>query len=481
MPSPNGADKPADPKRQPTADDFQAAEKVIPRLKSPPAPDSPEYQALRGKLADHRATIGGDRFDLYYELRPPRNAFEKGELDFANGRITEEQWREMVKADAERPIDAEMLNAFCDAYEQRLIAYSRVLQTITASATDQHQPASWQQRETEVDRDVEEMEAKLPLWKEQVGTVFTFLAEVRADRAGEPVRCGQYTAESAYMLARRVTHQTVELWRSCRKIAGRSRTDPQYLYATTASALFYKTHLPSLPKPNDLQSLMVLERASALKALKRRDTGQTATVNIQAAAVNVNAPAVHVAGGKPEESETPNPKKHKRLSRKAAEPLIRQHLLRRPNDTAEEVAKAVGCSKGLVAESLAWKENRAAAQKDKRGRTPKAVELHEEVINADGGHSRRQSHAFRDAQDEVDEAIDREERALDMRIGAYLIEHPKASVQDIARAVGCTAGAVERRQAVLDRLIAQQVKSQAEEGGESAGKGKRQKWVRKEV
>jgi hypothetical protein len=40
---------------------------------------------------------------------------------------------------------------------------------------------------------------------------------------------------------------------------------------------------------------------------------------------------------------------------------------------------------------------------------------------------------------------------------------------------------VERRQAVLDRLIAQQVKSQAEEGGESAGKGKRQKWVRKEV
>lgn len=297
--------------REPSADDFGVAQGVLSRLMPSLGRDTPEYRDKRQALARFRAEVGKDRFDLQYGLRPPRSAVERAEIDFFQGRVTQAQFREVLKADAERPIDAAMLDVFCDAYAERLLAYSRMLQTVVAIATDQREPDASRRREAEVDRPVEAMKAKLPLWKEQVATVFTFLAELQAERKGEPVRCGDRSAESAHMLASVVMDQVAEGWRSCREIAGRSRTDPSYLYAASASYLFHKAHLPGLPKPNDLMSLMVLDRARARKAVQRlprpERTGPSipASTGIQAQAVNMKAPRVRVTGTLPPASALP--------------------------------------------------------------------------------------------------------------------------------------------------------------------------------
>ncbi len=267
------------PSREPSDEDFRAAEAVLARQMPSLERSVPEYAEERRKFAELHAEMDKDRFELRYGLRPPRSAIEQAEVDCNQGRITEDRFREMLKADAERPIDVAMLDAFRAAYEERLMAYSRMLQAVIAIATDQRDHDAWRRREVEVDGYVEAMEAKLPLRKEQVATVFTFLAELQADRKGEPVRCEDRSAESAHMLASRVMDHAAAAWSSCKEIAQRSRTDPSYLYPTSASHLFHSSHLPGLPRPQELQSLMVLEHVRARKALQER--AQAAKINPQ--------------------------------------------------------------------------------------------------------------------------------------------------------------------------------------------------------
>jgi len=256
--------------REPSADDFSAAEEVLARFMPSLERGTPEYRDKREALARFRARMDKDRFDLGYGLRLPRNSVEQAQAEFMQGRITQEQLAMAFKADAERPIDVAMLDVFCDAYEERLMAYSEMLQAVIAIATDQREPDTCRRREAEVDRKIEAMEAKLPLLKEQVATVSEFLTELQAERKGDPVRCGDCMAASAHMLASRAMDRAVAGWRSSKEIAHRSRTDPSYLYATSASKLFYKSHLPSLPKPQELQALMILERTRARKALQEQ-------------------------------------------------------------------------------------------------------------------------------------------------------------------------------------------------------------------
>lgn len=223
--------------------------------------------------------------------------------DQAEGRITSDQVRERLKADAERPIDADMLCAHYDAHQQRLLAYSAMLQTIIEIATDQRDPNAWRRREGEVDEHVARMTDKLPLWQKQVATVSGFLLELRADSGQGPVRLGENSHATAHLLAGYVTDSAAQAWQGCKEIAQQSRTDPTNPYATSASKVFFDSHFKSLPKPNDLMALLHLEQAAAMKALKNRQspgqanaahaangvTIQTETVNVQGRSVSVAA------------------------------------------------------------------------------------------------------------------------------------------------------------------------------------------------
>lgn len=412
------------------------------------------------------------------------------QTDFADGHITLDQMRERLKADAERPMDMDMLRVFCDAYERRVCAFSSMLKTIVEIATDQHDPDAWRCRETEVDGQVAGMAAKLPLWQEQTRTVLEFLIELRANSGQGPVRLGDASHSAAHLLADHLMGRADQAWQGCKGIAHRSRTDPRYLYAASAARLFFDTHIPGLPKPNDLMALLQLERAAAMKALREgRSTRQPHAadggwaVTIQTEKVIVTGQSVSGAAEQIAMNASMQKPRKERMKREVAEPLILQHLMQRPHDTAAEVAEKVRCSVGVVGESTAWRLNQRRLElARKQGVDPKAVNLaYQNDGQSQDGMGRRPDGR---SADPADEAAEREEE-LFRRIGEYMRDHPDATPEQVAKALrefGCTAGDVERRQAVLNRLIAQQSNDHQEDidvEDPDTRRGTRRKWVQK--
>ncbi|MCH7808549.1 MAG: hypothetical protein IIB60_04940 [Planctomycetes bacterium] len=96
----------------------------------------------------------------------------------------------------------------------------------------------------------------------------------------------------------------------------------------------------------------------------------------------------------------------------------------------------------------------------------------------------RQLHDYRRQADGIVDEIDQREQELFRQIGKYLNEHPAETPMQVARALGCTAGDVESRQATLNRLVSEQVGDQQEDiaaDDPNTKRGTRQKWVRKQV
>lgn len=178
-------------------------------------------------------------------------------------------------------------------------------------------------------------------------------------------------------------------------------------------------------------------------------------------------------------------KPRRRMKREVAEPLIADYLQRRPHDTAEEVATTVGCSVGVVAESPVWELNQCRLKTAKsQGVDPKAIKLTEEAVNAAGGSKMTQLHDARQRSQRTDAEIDEQQKELYRRIGDFENDHPGATPEQVASALGCTAGEVERRQATLERLEAEQAESEREDKDEEdpiAKRGTRRKWVDKKV
>ncbi|MCH8242448.1 MAG: hypothetical protein IH897_07550 [Planctomycetes bacterium] len=173
------------------------------------------------------------------------------------------------------------------------------------------------------------------------------------------------------------------------------------------------------------------------------------------------------------------------MKREVAEPLIAERLSQRPHDTAAEVAAAVGCSVGVVVESTAWKLNRKRLKIAKReGIDPKAVKLTEAAVNAAGGGKMRQLHDHRQKAAAIDDQIDEGDRELARRIKEYQRDNPHATTQQVAGALGCSSGDVERRQATLDGLVAEQSADHLEDvdvEDPTTQSGTRRKWTPKRV
>jgi hypothetical protein len=168
-----------------------------------------------------------------------------------------------------------------------------------------------------------------------------------------------------------------------------------------------------------------------------------------------------------------------RMRREVAHPLIACYLGRRPHDTSQDVADAIGCSKGVVIESPAWKANRKRlADAKQSGRDPIALPL-VDYLAPGGANDQSQMHAHKRLQEAQDEEIDDREKALNQRIAEYEAQHPDDDAQSVAKAVGCTAGEVERRRAALANLTAEQAECQKEDSDDPSGKAP--KPIRKRV
>ncbi len=187
-----------------------------------------------------------------------------------HGQITETELRARLKADAERPIDLEMLTSFCNAYEENLAHYSGVLQNAVLKPSDTG-TSVWRVNEKEIDDHIAVLRGKLPLWSENLETVFDFLEELRITSGAGLVKLGEFEGTSAHWLAQLLFTRMTEAWRSCREVSERSHRDPRYLYAARAIDLFYEQWLPSFPTPQSISERLREEFILARAALKRTD------------------------------------------------------------------------------------------------------------------------------------------------------------------------------------------------------------------
>lgn len=247
--------------------DREAARRALARNWPDLAPTSDKYAKLLETFADLHRNFGLESFELRFNLRLPRDRVEEWNRQYMHGEITEEELRGRLKADAERPIDLEMLKVFTDAYQDRLTHYSGVLQEVLPRPHEAGTLA-WRKRERAIDEHVEVLTGKLPLWNENFETVINFLEEMRVAAGSTLIKVGDFETISAHWLAHLVMTRTAEAWRKCKEAAERSRRDPRYLYATTATHLFTSTWIPKLPSPQILSETLRQEFIMARIALK---------------------------------------------------------------------------------------------------------------------------------------------------------------------------------------------------------------------
>jgi hypothetical protein len=256
------------PPVEPNHNDRDAARRALacnwPHLET----GSPKYVVLLQGLASFHHLFGADRFELRYNLRPPKDRTEEWIKQHMNDQITDTELRDRLKADAERPIDLEMLTSFCDAYQVNLENYSGVLQSAVLRPSDQGTSA-WMTKEKAIDKHIAILRDKLPLWRENLETVFEFLDELRITSGAGLVKLGEFEGTSAHWLGQLLFSRMVEAWRSCREVSDRSHRDPRYTYAAKAIDLFAESWLASFPAPQSLSERMREEFILARAAIKR--------------------------------------------------------------------------------------------------------------------------------------------------------------------------------------------------------------------
>jgi hypothetical protein len=249
--------------------DWEAARRALARNWLNVEPSSVRYTDLLKGLAECHRRFGSDKFELRYNLRPPKNRVEEWTRDCFQGVLSEAELAARLKADAERPIDLEMLTSFHDAYDRQVVHYSAVLQKAVVTPSEAV-ALDWKVREQEIDAHIVALDGRLPLWRENLETAFDFLDELRvASRAGL-VRLGEFEATSAHWLSALVFRRMTEAWRSCKDISERSHRSRRYLYAARTIDLFQKHWSARFPTPQSLSERLREEFILARTALNSR-------------------------------------------------------------------------------------------------------------------------------------------------------------------------------------------------------------------
>jgi Domain of unknown function (DUF4365) len=229
---------------------------------------NPKYAAMLHGLSGMYKMFGPEKFELHYNLRSPKNRAELWTRQCFQGQITEAEFAVLLKQDAERPIDFEMLTSFHEAYQTQLEHYSNVL-TIAVVSPSEKNAANYGNKERKIDEHVAILSGKMPLWRENMETVFDYLEELRVTSGSGLLSLGDFEATSAHWLAQLAMSRMVEAWRSCKGVSTRSRHDSRYLYAANAVDLFNELWHSRFPEPQRINERLREEFVLARAALKQ--------------------------------------------------------------------------------------------------------------------------------------------------------------------------------------------------------------------
>jgi hypothetical protein len=268
-------------KAEPTPEALEAARDALAR--NPGLASGRDTDDLIRTLAEFHDSVGHDRFRLLYGLRPPRTPLEQA------GHLTEEQYRDVCRVEANRPVDERMLAVLYEELEKRVVAYGRFIGEVAGQCRDIENgvTASW--KAGVVESHLAAATVKLNLFGAEITTALSFLAEVRIERGMGLAQVGEVSDASAALLALRRTDAAERLWGMVLGV-GEGRADP-----LTPAATFELIHGRQFPDAGGVQALLHQEHAAVRLALRGRvpasssPTGEVDTLVVNAARCEVRA------------------------------------------------------------------------------------------------------------------------------------------------------------------------------------------------
>ena len=181
-------------------------------------PGTPEHAERVSAHADFYERCGKDRAEFLLGVRPPRDRYEQWQADEWAGRITSDEHRLLWEADAERPVDAEMLARFDAAFRDRLERHIDAMRAVLGAATagTYLAPEEYEAVRQRVTGFLDAAREKLPLATKQVLAVTAFLERVRVKRRLGRAVIDDYSALSAYWLFDAISRLAADGWAACR-------------------------------------------------------------------------------------------------------------------------------------------------------------------------------------------------------------------------------------------------------------------------
>ena len=183
-------------------------------------------------------------------------------------RVLEEQAR--LHRDVFRPIDRRMLDDLHRALMDRTVIYARILKAVIEDVHNRDDAVPrppYVNPDRTIAESVVALDAKIPLWKQNIQTVVEFLRDVRAQRGMvEPVRFWPVASDSAHCAALLLFRRMSDLWNELQE---RWQTERLHaLSGVTVSDLFYREWINDHTVSGDeVQSKLRLEHALACQAL----------------------------------------------------------------------------------------------------------------------------------------------------------------------------------------------------------------------
>jgi len=261
---------------QPTQEDLRVAKQAIAKLAAPPAQGTAEYEETLYRMVDLRHEWGASFFALFSGLQEPRDGIEQAIKDFTRNEIDNKAFDLLLDTQRKRPLDQEMLGRFCDTCLEWFEVYRQVIKAIADDASNLSSSRCRTTGTAMIDRLVNEL-AGIPLVMEEWGPkVNPFIMKVRLRREYKQVCINGCTAPTAHMLVELKLPYVGKLWQQCKQMAHNSRTDPRYTRGVTASVLFCERFSEELPKPNELETQLMMERVAAQEALQKQEALQPA-------------------------------------------------------------------------------------------------------------------------------------------------------------------------------------------------------------
>jgi hypothetical protein len=276
-------------KASPTQAGMQAAREVL--EKSPSLVRNSNRVAALHSLAQLYDSAGPKRFALIVGLRPPANPIEAAFVDRHFRRITPEQFKKLFEAEAMRPVDTRMLDAFFTALDKRIVAYNGTIGEVLRQG---HAIATGSRSQWDFDAfGSHKWKKPLPLTSNEVQTVAAFLEEVRIEKNLGFAKLSGFSEPCAASLVFRVFDTLKGLFRFVTK----NTID----YGSLPDVYRWLQQC-RLPFGVDLQNALAQERAAASVVLRDRtkptpgfpESITVGSLTIQTARCEVTADSAHV-------------------------------------------------------------------------------------------------------------------------------------------------------------------------------------------